>query len=264
MLAAVRTCAVRPRPDDGTTSRRSNWATPQTPHLTSCFPPMYRYNIINFDLPYLLDRAAALKSKGSKQLNGFPYLGRLKGFQTRMKDKMFQSKQVGTRESKEINIEGRVQFDVLSSTATTPHTRRPARPRSPRPSHPTPSTSPGAPARLQAVIILAQRGVRPLPRRAEGGRPPQHHLRPPGGERRHAPPPRRHCLKDAYLPQTRRHCHHLHHHLHLHLHLHRHLPHPTFPPPRSGCSKPMCIINYTRWRATGASRTSSPAASRSR
>ena len=26
---------------------------------------------------------------------------------------MFQSKQVGTRESKEINIEGRVQFDVF-------------------------------------------------------------------------------------------------------------------------------------------------------
>ena len=32
---------------------------------------------------------------------------------TRVKDKMFQSKQTGTRESKEINIEGRVQFDML-------------------------------------------------------------------------------------------------------------------------------------------------------
>ena len=33
---------------------------------------------------------------------------------TRVKDKMFQSKQTGTRESKEINIEGRVQFDVMA------------------------------------------------------------------------------------------------------------------------------------------------------
>lgn len=31
------------------------------------------YNIANFDLPYLLDRATALKS------TKFPYLGRLKG-----------------------------------------------------------------------------------------------------------------------------------------------------------------------------------------
>jgi DNA polymerase delta subunit 1 len=31
------------------------------------------YNITNFDLPYLLDRAIALKSKR------FPYLGRLRG-----------------------------------------------------------------------------------------------------------------------------------------------------------------------------------------
>ena len=33
---------------------------------------------------------------------------------SKIKDKMFQSKQVGTRESKEINIEGRVQFDVMA------------------------------------------------------------------------------------------------------------------------------------------------------
>ena len=65
------------------------------------------YNIVNFDLPYLLNRAAALK------ISSFPYLGRVKGVRSMAKDKMFQSKQVGTRESKEINIEGRVQFDVM-------------------------------------------------------------------------------------------------------------------------------------------------------
>jgi DNA polymerase delta subunit 1 len=66
------------------------------------------YNIGNFDLPYLLDRAAALK------ISSFPYLGRVKGMLTRVKDKVFQSKQTGTRELKEINIEGRVQFDVMT------------------------------------------------------------------------------------------------------------------------------------------------------
>mmetsp|Transcript_20940 Transcript_20940/g.67436 ORF Transcript_20940/g.67436 Transcript_20940/m.67436 type:complete len:1107 (+) Transcript_20940:3-3323(+) len=65
------------------------------------------YNIANFDLPYLLLRAETLK------VGTFPYLGRIKGMKTRVKDKMFQSKQTGTRESKEINIEGRVQFDML-------------------------------------------------------------------------------------------------------------------------------------------------------
>ena len=68
------------------------------------------YNIVNFDLPYLLNRANALK------IRSFPYLGRIRGMQTKIKDKMFQSKQTGTRESKEINMEGRVQFDV-----STPH-----------------------------------------------------------------------------------------------------------------------------------------------
>ena len=66
------------------------------------------YNIVNFDIPYLINRAAALK------VNSFPYLGRIKGCPTRLKDKVFQSKQTGTRESKEINIEGRVQFDVMA------------------------------------------------------------------------------------------------------------------------------------------------------
>ena len=66
------------------------------------------YNIVNFDLPYLINRAATLK------LRSFPYMGRVKGMMTRIKDKIFQSKQTGTRESKEINIEGRVQFDVMA------------------------------------------------------------------------------------------------------------------------------------------------------
>uniref|UniRef100_A0A3Q3GHB2 DNA polymerase n=2 Tax=Labrus bergylta TaxID=56723 RepID=A0A3Q3GHB2_9LABR len=65
------------------------------------------YNIQNFDFPYLLNRAAALK------VNLFPYLGRVRGIKSVMKDSNFQSKQMGRRENKTINMEGRVQFDLL-------------------------------------------------------------------------------------------------------------------------------------------------------
>eukprot|EP00898_Chlorokybus_atmophyticus_P007411 jgi/Chlat1/7671/Chrsp64S09160 len=67
------------------------------------------YNISNFDLPYLLNRAEALK------VNKFPYFGRIRGSKIRMKDTTFSSRAYGTRESKEITIEGRVQFDVLQA-----------------------------------------------------------------------------------------------------------------------------------------------------
>nr|CAB3265000.1 DNA polymerase delta catalytic subunit [Phallusia mammillata] len=65
------------------------------------------YNIQNFDLPYLINRASHLK------VNGFPYLGRIKSSVTKIKEAKFQSKQMGSRELKQINMEGRVQFDVL-------------------------------------------------------------------------------------------------------------------------------------------------------
>jgi len=67
------------------------------------------YNIINFDLPYLLNRAEALK------VSAFPFLGRLRSTRTTMKVSTFQSKAFGKSESKDIAIEGRVQFDVLKA-----------------------------------------------------------------------------------------------------------------------------------------------------
>lgn len=64
------------------------------------------YNIKSFDIPYLLDRAACLK------LNDFPILGRtLKPIKA--KDSFFSSKQVGSRKTKEIEMEGRLIFDML-------------------------------------------------------------------------------------------------------------------------------------------------------
>eukprot|EP00118_Oscarella_pearsei_P010957 m.70078 g.70078 ORF g.70078 m.70078 type:complete len:1078 (+) comp35658_c0_seq2:34-3267(+) len=65
------------------------------------------YNIVNFDLPYLLNRAQKL------QLPRFPFLGRIKGSKTTMKDSTFQSRAYGKRENKVISIEGRIQLDLL-------------------------------------------------------------------------------------------------------------------------------------------------------
>ncbi|PNW88124.1 hypothetical protein CHLRE_01g015250v5 [Chlamydomonas reinhardtii] len=68
------------------------------------------YNILNFDLPYLYERADALKI-GKK----FQVWGRVRGSHTRMRDGQFSSKAYGTHEYKDITIEGRVQFDLLTA-----------------------------------------------------------------------------------------------------------------------------------------------------
>ncbi|KII85833.1 hypothetical protein PLICRDRAFT_144471 [Plicaturopsis crispa FD-325 SS-3] len=65
------------------------------------------YNISNFDFPYLLDRAKALKSQR------FPFLGRLKGIKSVTKDTHFSSKAYGQRDSKETPLDGRLQLDIL-------------------------------------------------------------------------------------------------------------------------------------------------------
>ena len=43
----------------------------------------------------------------------FSFLGRVKNIKSVIKDKILQSKQMGTRENKFINTEGRIQFDLL-------------------------------------------------------------------------------------------------------------------------------------------------------
>lgn len=65
------------------------------------------YNICKFDLPYLIQRAEVLG------IAEFPLLGRVRNSRVRIKDTTFSSRQYGTRESKEVTIEGRVQFDLL-------------------------------------------------------------------------------------------------------------------------------------------------------
>ena len=63
---------------------------------------------MNFDFPYLLDRAETLG------VSDFPYWGRMIGTKVRMRDTVFSSKAIwDAYESKEISCEGRVQFDML-------------------------------------------------------------------------------------------------------------------------------------------------------
>lgn len=65
------------------------------------------YNINNFDFPYLINRAKHLK------VTYFTYLGRVKNVRSAIKDHILQSKQMGRRENKSMNCEGRVPFDLL-------------------------------------------------------------------------------------------------------------------------------------------------------
>ncbi|KAG2731467.1 hypothetical protein G9P44_005883 [Scheffersomyces stipitis] len=65
------------------------------------------YNTANFDIPYLLDRAKALG------LRNFPFFSRLKNSKQEAKDSVFSSRAYGTRENKVVNIDGRMQLDLL-------------------------------------------------------------------------------------------------------------------------------------------------------
>lgn len=68
---------------------------------------MIGYNISNFDFPYLLDRAKHLK------VNGFDKWTRLHSARSASKDTNFSSKQMGNRDTKATNTNGRLQLDLL-------------------------------------------------------------------------------------------------------------------------------------------------------
>jgi DNA polymerase delta subunit 1 len=65
------------------------------------------FNIVNFDFPYIINRSIAL------HMNKYSMFGRVNGTYSKIKNNTFSSKALGTRETKDINIEGRVQFDML-------------------------------------------------------------------------------------------------------------------------------------------------------
>jgi DNA polymerase delta subunit 1 len=65
------------------------------------------YNIANFDFPYLLDRAHHLR------VRKFPFWTRLKNVLSKHQKAQFSSKQMGARDSKATNTNGRLQLDLL-------------------------------------------------------------------------------------------------------------------------------------------------------
>lgn len=75
------------------------------------------YNIANFDFPYLLDRAKYLKC------THFPFWSRIRNVQSHAKDTNFSSKQMGSRDSKATNTNGRIQLDLLQLVQRDHHLR---------------------------------------------------------------------------------------------------------------------------------------------
>ncbi|KAI9789727.1 MAG: DNA-directed DNA polymerase delta [Piccolia ochrophora] len=75
------------------------------------------YNIANFDFPYLIKRAAFLKC------HRFPYWTRLRNMMSRTRDTNFSSKQMGNRDTKTTNTNGRLQLDLLQLVQRDHHLR---------------------------------------------------------------------------------------------------------------------------------------------
>jgi len=89
-------------------SKESDLLEQWSKFVRDCDPDIVTgYNINNFDLPYLLNRAKTLK------VPNFAFLGRMNSVQSVVKETVLQSKQMGRRENKSINMEGRVIFDLL-------------------------------------------------------------------------------------------------------------------------------------------------------
>lgn len=84
--------------------------------LQACDPDIITgYNVQNFDIPYILDRADTLcKDKKIKsKMVDFRKWGRIKGVNAKMRETTFQSAAFGKRNNVETTIDGRVIFDML-------------------------------------------------------------------------------------------------------------------------------------------------------
>ncbi|KAL5611613.1 hypothetical protein BROUX41_000803 [Berkeleyomyces rouxiae] len=75
------------------------------------------YNIANFDFPYLLDRGKHLK------ISGFDHWTRLPAVQSKTKDTNLSSKQMGNRDTKATNTNGRLQLDLFQLIQRDHHLR---------------------------------------------------------------------------------------------------------------------------------------------
>ena len=145
------------------------------------------YNTQNFDMPYLLKRAAAL-AKSGKKLGTFFELGRIVGSRARMRETSIQSAQMGKRENVDTTVDGRVMFDLLPFVAASclqssrRRRRQHAIAATPHTQHRNESLAPKARRaqvhvpQPQAEFLLAQLRVRGVLGHAEGGRAPLYYL----------------------------------------------------------------------------------------
>lgn len=78
--------------------------------IRDCDPDILTgYNIVGFDIPYLVKRAEVVGS------GSFSYLGRVSNSKARVKKSTFSSAQAGNRDTYDITIQGRVIFDVIQA-----------------------------------------------------------------------------------------------------------------------------------------------------
>lgn len=97
------------------------------------------------------------------QVDGFPFLGRVAGLRSTIRDSSFQSKQTGRRESKVVSMVGRVPMDMLQVRLGQGVGRFCPRGAAIQGLCPHCASAPGAAARVQAPLLHAQRRELPLP-----------------------------------------------------------------------------------------------------
>ena len=74
------------------------------------------YDLLNSHLNSAISRAAALKIGAKRGAKGTLSLGRLNDVASRVKNATFETRQIGKHETKNINVDGRLLFDVLTVT----------------------------------------------------------------------------------------------------------------------------------------------------
>ncbi|KAI9178746.1 DNA-directed DNA polymerase delta [Blastocladiella emersonii ATCC 22665] len=105
---ALNTCAAIVGSDVRSFQSEADLLQAWSDFVVACDPDIVTgYNILNFDFTYLLDRADTLR------VARFPFMGRIAQVKTEAKDSRFSSRAFGTRDSKQVSLDGRVVLDLL-------------------------------------------------------------------------------------------------------------------------------------------------------
>jgi len=106
-IFTLKTCAEIPNADVHSYENEGDMLKEWRDFIVDLDPDIITgYNIINFDIPYLIERSETLKIKD------FNKLSRIRNLSTKVKLGRSQAKVFGDREYKDINISGRIQLDM--------------------------------------------------------------------------------------------------------------------------------------------------------